>query len=547
MARDGERKLDDLSRNVMSRQRGSYSTAFAVAGIVLLGLLVRLPSILSNGFISDESVYGYAAYAIGQGVTPYSQIMLPHPPIGYLLLVPAVLASQGNLLVLRLFNLTTFLTDALLAYWLFTVLRRISSSSFSPLVAFALFALYPLPFATTTPIELTLFDIPILLGTIFFVKGLRDNSVRKLALSGALLGMAVMIWFTGALYAFSLVGFLVFYRLKTSRDRFTRLIALQATGMVLGGVLAVAVVLGLIIGWDGLHNFIAQSVDLQTSLRASFTLYERLYHIALAVLQLLPMFVIASVGVYEISRRVKRGANLLILLPTWIFLMNLFLIFTVPRIVLNHYVAYLMPFLVFLASGPVERLAIIVVGVSKKMRRPVAWDLVQSSLAIILIVSAFLVFPYQSSFINSPYNVANQTIGAYVASVTPAGSAFWTSEGSIAYFAGRLIQAPNSTVWPFQTEYNDVFNASYVDADGVTQHGLGVVSPSEFISAWQSHQTKVLIIILGNGPVPYPDTFLWYGFQGTVGVSQWVSSHYYLVENVTFPGVSYHYNIWLRN
>ena len=532
--------------NVLRAKR-SYSNVFVI-GILLVGFLIHLPNILSSGFISDESVYAYAAYAIGRGVNPYSAIMLPHPPIGYLLLVPAAILFQGDLLGLRIFNLATFLVDALIAYWLFATLRRISSSSFQPLLAFALFTLYPLPFTSTLPIEFTLFDIPILLSAVLFAQGLLENSTWKLALSGIFAGVAVMIWFTAAFFAFSLVGFLVLYRWRTSQGGFVALLGRHTFAIVLGGVLAVGAVGAVIFAWGALPNFVAQSVDLQTKLRAGFTLYERFYHIFLAVLQLLPIFVLASVGIYEITRRVKHGANLIILLPAWLLLMNLALVFTVPRIVLNHYVAYLTPFLVFLAAGPVERLAVVLSKLVRKMGRPVPWDLFQASLAVILIASAFLAFPYQTGYLaNSPYTIANETMGHYIASVTSPGDAFYTSEGSIAYFAGRLIQAPNSTVWPFQAMYNDVFNASYVDADGVTQHGFGAVSPSEFISSWQSHQTKVLVFILGNGPVPYPDTFLWYGFPGTMGVSQWVSQNYSSAGNFTFPNVSYQYNVWLRN
>ena len=58
--------------------------------------------------------------------------------------------------------------------------------------------------------------------------------------------------------------------------------------------------------------------------------------------------------------------------------------------------------------------------------------------------------------------------------------------------------------------------------------------------------TTVLVFILGTGPVPYPDDFLWYGFPGTEGVSRWVNSNYQLVSAPTFPNVGYQYFIWLR-
>ncbi len=440
-------------------------------------------------------MYYYAAYAIAKGVTPYTQIMLPHPPIGYLFLIPAVILAQGNLLILRTFDLCTFLLDAAISYWLFRLLRQQSSASFHSLLAFALFTLYPLPFTTTTPLEFTVFDIPILLGTVFFVKGITMKSVSRLVFSGVLLGIAVMIWFTAAFFAASLIGFLAIYGPKTDTGRLFRRFAKQSAAILTGGGFAIALVLLLIIGWGGLSNFLVQSVGLQTSLRAGFTFGERLHHILLAV----------------------------------------------------HYVAYLMPFLVFMAAGPLERFAHVIHRMPKRLAKPVPWDIFQSALAIGLIASGVIIFPYQAGFlVNNPYTVANQTVGQYVANITLPGSAIWTSEGSVAYFASRLIQPPNSTQWPFQAEYNDIFNTTYIDSDGITQRGLEAVSPSQFVNSWQSHNTMVLVFILGNGPVPYPDELLWYGFSGTAGVSQWVGLNYDLLRTFTFPNVSYQYFVWVK-
>lgn len=546
--RKGILSIDASSNNAtVPPPRRDRKEPLSIAVILTAGFLLRLPGILITGFLSDESVYYYAAYAIQRGVTPYTLIMLPHPPIGYLFLIPAAVLAQGSLLILRTFNLCTFLVDAFLSYWLFRILRQQSGKSFNPLLAFALFTLYPLPFTTTTPLEFTFFDIPILLGTIFFVKGLTKKSASRLAFSGFLLGIAVMIWFTAAFYAASIIGFLAIYRSRSDTGQFLKIFTKRAAAILMGGSVAIGLVLGLIIAWGALPNFLIQSVGLQTSLRAAFTFGERLHHIVLAILQLLPVFVLASVGVYEVSRRVKSGADPLILLPAWVLIANLILVFAIPRIVLNHYVAYLMPFMVFAGAGPVERLAPVTYQIAMRLTKPIPWDLFQSALAIGLIASAFAIFPYQTGFLDdSSYTLANQAVGQYVANITLPGNAIWTSEGSIAYFASRLIQPPNSTQWPFQAEYNDIFNTTYVDSDGIGQRGLGAVSPSQFVDAWQSHDTKVLVFILGNGPVPYPDTFLWSGFPGTVGVMQWVRSNYILVKTFTFTNFGYQYFVWLK-
>ncbi|HYY90716.1 MAG TPA: hypothetical protein VE955_01870, partial [Candidatus Dormibacteraeota bacterium] len=247
----------EVNRTVM---RDTLVFALILAG----GFLTRFPSILNIGFISDESVYDYAAYAIGRGITPYVQIMLPHPPLGYLALVAPVILEQGNLLFLRTFNLVTYLIDAAIAFWIFRILYQQSKRSFHPMLAFALFTLYPLPFSTTTPIEFTLFDVPILLGTVLFVKGLTQNSPVHLLIAGALFGVALMIWFTALFFAFSIVSFLVVHRPPKGADRF-RVFVKQAVTIVVGGVVVIGTVLGLIIAWGALPNFLVQSVSLQTS------------------------------------------------------------------------------------------------------------------------------------------------------------------------------------------------------------------------------------------------------------------------------------------
>ena len=513
-----------------------------VCAILVASFLSHFATISSSGFLSDESVYSYAAYAIGRGVVPYTQVMLAHPPMGYLSLVVPVILAQGNVVLIRVYNLGSYLLVAVISFWFYRALRE-SSGSFGPLVPLALFSLYPTSFAMTTPIEFTVFDIPILLASVFFVTGTARSSNRRLLVSGLFVGIAFMIWYPAAFFAISLLGFLVAYHFGKSRNR-TRLFPLKRVlSFVVGGGLAVALALMLILLWGALPNFLTQTVTFE-SIRAGFTTGERLRHIGLAVLQFLPMFVLAIVGGLELVRRVRNGADPLVLLPVWVVLVNLGLLFTIPKIVLNHYVVYLTPFIAFIAAGPIERL----VQMALSRRRPfkrAPYHYFQGALAICMIAIVILSYPLgPTAFQTSPYTVSNQAVGQYVESITLPNETIWTSEGGIAYFATRLIQAPNSTTWPFQAAYNDIFSATYVDSDGIVHNGLGVVSPADFENAWQLHGTKVLVFILGNGPVPYPDDFLWNGFPGTGGVATWVVQNYQLVQVFTFPNVSYQYFVW---
>ena len=162
-----------------------------VFGILVASFLLHFATISNSGFFSDESVYSYAAYAIGKGAVPYVQIMLAHPPIGYISLVIPVIMAQGNVVLIRTYNLVLYLVIALISFWFYRALRMGSSASFGSLIPLALFSLYPTSFAATTPLEFTVFDIPVLLASVFFVTGITQESNRRLLVSGVFVGIAL--------------------------------------------------------------------------------------------------------------------------------------------------------------------------------------------------------------------------------------------------------------------------------------------------------------------------------------------------------------------
>ncbi len=522
----------------------------ALVLILNIGFLSRLPFLMSPAFLSDEAAYVYAAYAIGRGLIPYEQILLPHPPLGYIVITSLEFFSKGDLYILRLSYTLLLYVLALLSYWFFRILPTSSSLPFRPLIAVAIFVFYPNPYSITTPLEFIIFDIPVLLGVIFLVIGLVDGSLRRLVLAGVFLGIGMMVWYPAILVAFSLLGFLVFHELRTSEKPVTPRILKRAGAITFGGGMSVLAVVTVVTVWGDLGNFFLQSVSLQSSLRAGFTLGQRFLHIGFAVKEFLPILLLALVGGIELAWRAKRAGNPLVALPVWIFASNLVLLSTVPRVVLNHYFAYLTPFLAYAAAGPIGRLLKAFLPIRQIRLRSPPSDFFQSVLAISMIflvgLSSLYAVTYEFRLYENPYTEAERRVGLYVSSLTLPNESIWTSEGGIAYFARRLIQPPESPRWPFQVIYNDIFNTSYVDFDGLEKEGLGVVSPFEFITAWEKHRTRVLVLIIGKGPVPYPDEFLWFGFPGTQGVESWVKQNYYFVNSFGFQGINYTYHVWLR-
>jgi hypothetical protein len=514
-----------------------------------LGFAVQFPLLLNTAFLSDESVYTYAAYAIAKGTVPYKQIVLAHPPVGFAILAPLMLFASGNLLVVRVIGLLMLLLLAAMSYRFYNCLPRSSSSRSTPLIALALFSLYPIPFATSTPIQFLLFDIFLVGGMIVFIRGMRTARLSWFLAAGFVFGLALMDWYPALFAGISMLGFLWFFGVRNFKRPLATL--LRSTGaLVLGGLGSISVILGAVVISGGLSNFLLQTVALQSNIRYEISLNVRVDHVLAGVEGLLPLTILALAGVAETIFLTRKTIDRLSFLPLWFFSTNFFLISIIPRVVFSHYFDYLVPFMAYLGAIPIQKLR----GAFSARRRVAApiprRDFLHGFLGLSMLVIIFGASSYtlvhDQPFQSNAYNTAEQSIGKYVSSITLPNESIWTSEAGIGFFASRLIQAPNSSRWPFQGTYNDIFNTSFVDLDGTLQHGYGAVSTAQFAEAWKTHQTRVLIFIFGVGPVPYPDTLLWFGFPGDLGVASWVGQNYSHRRDFTFPRINYTYAVWTR-
>lgn len=519
---------------------------YPLAVILTLGFVVQFPFVLNNAFLSDESVYTYAAYAISKGLIPYKEIVLAHPPVGFAVLAPLVSFAGGNLLALRTIGLLMLIILAAVSYRFYSELPGSNSSRSSRLISVALFSLDPIPFALSTPIQFLLFDILIVGGMIAFARGLRTARVRYFFAVGFTLGLALMDWYPALFAGLSLLGFLWFCGVRAFKRPY-RFLLRSTASLILGGTISTSLVLGVITISGGLNNFLLQTVALQSSIRYEISLSSRIDHILSAVEGLLALTVLAIAGIAEtiLSRKTINRLNLL---PLWFFCTNFLLISIIPRVVFSHYFDYLTPFMAYLGAVPIQKLVSAFSSRKRAVNPLPTRDFLHAFLGLSMIVLILIAPPYafvhDQPFQSNTYNLAEQSVGRYVSSIAPPNASIWTSEAGIAYFASRLIEPPNSSRWPFQGTYNDIFNASFVDLDGKLQHGYGAVSTAQFVEAWQVHQTRVLVFIFGVGPVPYPDTLLWFGFPGDPGVASWVIQNYQHQLDFTFPGINYTYAVW---
>jgi hypothetical protein len=357
-----------------------------------------------------------------------------------------------------------------------------------------------------------------------------------------------MDWYPALFAAISILGFLWFYGVRNFKQSFAFLLKSTAA-LVLGGLVSTSIILGAVASSGGLNNFLLQTVALQSNIRYGISLSSRIDHVLSAVEGLLPLTILALAGMAETIFLARKPIDRLSILPLWFFSTNFFLISIIPRVVFSHYFDYLTPFMAYLGSIPVQKLQS-AFSTPRRIAAPIPTrDFFHAFLGLSMIVIILIAPPYtfvrNQPFQSNSYNLAEQSVGRYVSSITLPNQSIWTSEAGIGYFASRLIQAPNSSRWPFQGTYNDIFNASFVDLDGILQHGYGAVSTTQFVEAWQTHQTRVLVFIFGTGPVPYPDTLLWFGFPGDPGVASWVVQNYHHQLDFAFPNINYTYAVWI--
>jgi 4-amino-4-deoxy-L-arabinose transferase-like glycosyltransferase len=508
----------------------------------------------SAAFLSDEGIYVYAAYVMKCGVKPYSQITLVHPPLMYLTYAGFMELFGADLVLVRIFSITLFLISMFLIYCLAELLGS-KPEGYAPknigLACAALYAFYPfiIPFSIASPLVnmLTIFTLGC---TIFYIKFLQHKKKALMLLSGVFAGLAFMTWYIATFFIVTIFFFEIFRAFLQGEK--IRACVKQITLMIIGAAIPVVTILSWI--FFVLHSFphfYIQTFVLQTS-RAGLTPFEKWSSINAYINYFYPLLIAGTVGVPALIRHVMKSGISAVILPAWLFITNFIFLSVIPKTTFLHYFLYLSPYLVFISIiGSFNILRLIPKNWKKIADKQTAATLL-SVLAVLTVISASVIInsliSFSPYFSNTPnqYTKAELYVGSYVANLTSPLDKIWTSEPGIAFFAKRVIEAPNSTYWSIQGFFNDVFDTAYTDTYGVTHHGLGIVTPDLFIQAWEGDRVKVLIFIRGIGPVPYPDDLLWFGYPSQVGVKSWVESNFELTQIVVAQGVAYTYEIWVR-
>jgi len=514
--------------------------------LLLLSLVIPLYAIfiLVPGFQSDEAIYTYAAYAIVKGVIPYSQITLVHPPLMYLAYAVPISLFGPNLLATRTFSSIFFLLTVVLTYFLAKTLHLKHSIS---LLASALYALYPAstPFASTT-LLVNLIMMFSLSSLILYV----TRKGKMLFLVGFMMGLALMTWYLALFFFLSL---LMYHILSSIWQKISmRKVIIEVATIISGSLIPIMLFLGWIsLVWHATTHFYFQTFVLHIT-REILTVSEKWVSITSYIEYFFPLLLVSLLGtVISILYLKKTISNLFILMYISVSY-PLFLIL-ISRTLFIHYLLPITPYLAILSAFSIHTFN---KSLSKLRETHLKSEI---KLFIVILISLLVImgiivtaqkYSFYSHYLQfgyaNPHTQVELYIGSRITNLTSPDEKIWTSEPAIAFFAQRLIAPPNSTMWPLQGFFHDVFDAPFVDAYGVVHKGKGFVKPCEFIQAWEKYDVRVIVLIGGSGAVPYPDSVLLEGFEEEQGVKEWVEQNFRLEEIVISPEVSYTYYIWLR-
>jgi len=411
----------------------------------------------------------------------------------------------------------------------------------------SVYAFYPIIVIWSIPVLAEfLFTLFTLTSAVFYIKSIYSKRKLLMFFAGLFMGLALITKFTAFIFVASIVLFnLIIFTWRRKHKKM-----LTDTFLISLGIAVPLVITLFLLHFylNSLSQFYIQTLSFQT-IRRQMTDMERWSSISFYANSFFPLIVTGMLGALYLILDARERNDPMIILPVWIYTFNVICLVFLPTVFL-HYFIYLTPYLSFLsifffirafswiyARGKSET------NVEALFKRGIR--ILPIFLTVLLLIASHVVTQLStqiSYFYEGPYTKIELYIGNYVKNITNFDDKIWTSEGGIAFFAQRIIVAPNSSKWPMQVLFNDVFNNTFNDG----RKGMGILSPKQFEEAWEKEKVKVIIFIFGAGWVPYPDDLLWNGFQEQKGVANYVEEKYELKHIVTASQVPYVYEIWVR-
>jgi len=526
--------------------------AIGIFSIMMTSLFLLTLILDISPFQSDESVYVYSAYAITKGVVPYRGIFLAHPPLMYLVYSVFIQIVGANFISLRLCNVVVYLFTIFLTYIIAKLLlEKHQSGGVFALLSAALYAFYPSYFlfiSATSLLEnlLTLFTLS---SVVAYIQYHRIGKKTCLFFAGFFMSLALLSSFRAILFVISIILFILLHDLW---HRKYKSIFAQIGTISFGMLFPVLTAVFLILYFQALPQFYLQTFYYHTVLFPE-SMDTRLNNLYWYINSMFPLVITGILGALYLGRNAKKHDTPLLFLP--LFLAGVFYstILYIFRNTFFHYFYYMNPYLVFLSVTCFLQIkSVLWKNDTFKVKIHPKFTLLTVFLALLLLTGSqsfnYLLNETGPYFRRTTYNNLHLYLGNYIANITNPDDKIWTSEGAIAFFAQRVIQAPNSSNWPFQALFSNPLGYSFGEyrGDEMKDYKEGFVTTDQFVSAWEIGKVKVLVFILGTGWIPYPDELLWNGFRGQEGVANYVQEKYDLRLMVTAPQVSYVYYVWMR-
>lgn len=517
-------------------------------GELTVGALLRFFNLVYfHTLDTDEAIYAQAVFAVTKGYVPYRDVFFAHPPV-YLYLESGVLAASHSLLALRSFNVLLGLATIVLVYYA----CRLVYSERTALIACGIYALYPLAIFSNkiafVDNGLTFFTT---LMVALFLKYLKENKTRYLALSGVFAGVSLMTKYTALLTVGALVLISVFTFL---RKKISHLLIYLSSALVFPFLVLLALLLTNI--WP---FFYEQTIHWQ-AIRFGMPPVEKFWFFVIILFSLSPLLILAGLAIPDNFRD-----------KTWQLFMGLFFIplATLPfsKVVFLQYGFSLIPPLCIVVARGVDRVIGTKLSLSANILRIFRFKTIKKKIIhltdiVLPLLYIVMVFWFSAGFSygirwflvdnvigNSESSAAMQDqiyLGSYIRNLTKPDDKIWTTEAAIAFFAERMIVEPDSRFWKFQGFFQDVWAYSWTRDDyrgPIPGYSEGLITLDDIRTAWQTEQPKVILFFESS----LVDQFIWGGIRNACteqeGLADYVFANYHLIKIREFPSVE----VWIRS
>lgn len=510
--------------------------------MLTVGAFLRVFNLLFfHALDSDEAVYTQVVFAMTRGYIPYKNVCFVHPPV-YLYIEYLFMLVNPNLWSIRLFNVLLGIATVCIIFCLCKLLY----SEKVALIASVIYALYPLAIYSNklAIVEngLTFFTT---LMIYLFAKYLKKSSIKDLYLSGLFAGISFMTKYTAIS---SIVALVLFATLRFFKKNLKHLF------LFIASTIAFPLVIFLFLLITGVWPYFFMQTIYWHLIRFGMPFHEKLWFFSQIFVSLLPLFLLALPTIHDNIG--EWGCELMM---SWFFVP--LAVLALSKIIFLHYAFSLMPPISILAARSVDRY-IPKITLSNFPHQILNLEKLWKAFVVLLTISILIVgletlfnlsygvrWFFVENVVGTKYHETllqtQMTVGNYINGVTSPGDMIWTTDASIAFFAKRVIVAPNSEHWKFQGFFQDVWGYGWTPDDyrgPISGYPQGLITLRDILTAWENEKPKVIVILRTS----WVDYFIWSGINNTYhtekGLADYIKSHYQIEATFYLQNIE----VWIK-